>query len=87
MDKDRLIIVIYVNIAPIDSAYVSEYLYKIAKATMFDESIVRLVIPVREGETRVECINPQFITEDKYKEVEETVEKLKEKLKDEDLFR
>lgn len=87
MDKDRLIIVIYVNIAPIDSAYVSEYLYKIAKATMFDESIVRLVIPVREGETRVECINPQLITEDKYKEVEETVEKLKEKLKDEDLFR
>jgi hypothetical protein len=86
MDKDKLIIVIYVNIAPIDSAYVSELLFKIAKATMFDESIVRLVIPVREGETRVECINPQLITEDKYKEVEETIEKLKEKLKDENLL-
>ena len=86
MDKDKLIIVIYVNIAPIDSAYVSEYLYKFGKATMFDESIVRLVIPIREGETRVECINPQLITDDKYKEVEETVEKLKEKLKDENLF-
>ena len=87
MDKDKLLIVIYVNIAPIDSAYVSECLHEIAKATMFDESIVRLVIPVREGETRVECINPKLLNEDAYKEVEETVEKLKEKLKDENLLR
>ena len=86
MDKDKLMIVFYVNIAPIDSAYVSEYLFKFARATMFDESIVRLVIPVREGETRVECINPQLITEDKYKEVEEAIEKIKEKLKDENLL-
>jgi hypothetical protein len=62
-------------------------LEEIAKVTKFDESVVRMIIPVREGETRVECINPKLLNEESYKEVEKTVEKLKEILKDEDLFR
>jgi hypothetical protein len=87
MDKDKLFIIIYVNVGLIHPTDVSMCLEEIAKVTKFDESVVRLIIPVREGETRVECINPKLLNEESYKEVEKTVEKLKEILKDEDLFR
>ena len=80
MDKDKLFIIIYMNVGSVNSADVPVYLEEIERATRFDESIVRLIIPVREGETRVECVNPKLLNEENYKEVEETIEKIKKLL-------
>jgi ribosome recycling factor len=59
---------------------VSEYLRPIANATVFDESVIRLIIPTRDSETRVECINPVLLIDEQYKEVEEKVKNLKKEV-------
>ena len=43
----------------------------------FDESVQIIFIPtVESNTTRVECINPVLLDEEKYKEVEEKIEKI-----------
>lgn len=77
-DKDKIILVAYVNIGGINERDASEALIEISKALcFFDNSVMPLVVPVREEETRIECINPQLVSEEKYKEAEEAVERLK----------
>ena len=80
MDKDKLFLVCYLNIESIRAEDVSEYLYTFAKAFTYDESVERIIIPTREGESRVECINPVLLTDEQYKEVEEKVKNLKQEV-------
>ena len=82
MDKDKLFLVIYVNIDNIHMGDVSEYLMAFARQTTFDETVMRLIVPVRDQETRVECINPVLLTEEQYKEVEEKIKTLQEKVEE-----
>lgn len=81
-DKDKLFLVIYVNIDNIHMSDVSAYLEAFARQTTFDESVMRLIIPVRGEETRVECINPVLLTEEQYKETEEKIKNLQEKVEE-----
>lgn len=78
MDKDKLFLVIYLNIASIPSADVVEYISKVAEVTNFDDSVQRLIVPVRGEETKIECINPMLLTEEQYKDVEEKINTLKQ---------
>ena len=74
LDKDKIILVVYVNISYIDIADVAEYMYKITDAITFDDSVLRLFIPIRDSETRIECINPKRISDEEYIKVSELVE-------------
>ena len=78
MDKDKLFLVIYLNIADIPSQDVVEYINKVAEVTKFDDSVQRLIVPVRGEETKIECINPVLLTEDQYKDVEDKINTLKQ---------
>lgn len=80
LDKDKLILGIYVNIDRINTSDVDEYLTEFASTVKFDDSVMRFIIPVRGEESRVECINPVLLTEEQYKETEEKVKKLQEKV-------
>lgn len=80
MDKDKLFLVCYLNIGNIQAEYVNEYMYSFAETFTYDDSIERLIIPIREGETRVECINPVLLTDEQYKEVDEKVKNLKKEV-------
>ena len=82
MDKDKLFLVIYVNIDNIHMSDVSAYLEAFARQTTFDETVMRLIVPVRDQETRVECINPVLLTEEQYKETEEKIKTLQEKVEE-----
>ena len=76
-----IIIVIYAGVEHIDSAYVPQYLESMSSAmhTMYGDVGKTIIIPDRfSNETRVECINPQLVTPEKYKEAEAAVDKLKE---------
>lgn len=77
MDKGKLFLVIYLDITSIPSSDVAQYLYKVEEVIKFDESVMRLIVPIR-GETRVECINPVLLDEEQYKAVEEKINELKE---------
>jgi hypothetical protein len=78
MDKDKLFLVIYLNIASIPSQDVVEYINKVTEVIKFDDSVLRLIVPVRGEETKIECINPVLLTEEQYKDVEEKINTLKQ---------
>lgn len=78
MDKDKLFLVIYLNIASIPSADVVEYIKKVTEVIKFDDSVLRLIVPVRGEETKIECINPVLLTEEQYKDAEEKINTLKQ---------
>ena len=82
MDKDKLFLVIYVNIDNVHMSDVLAYLDAFARQTTFDETVMRLIVPVRDRETRVECINPVLLTEEQYKETEEKINALQEKVEE-----
>lgn len=78
MDKDKLFLVIYLNIASIPSEDVIEYINKVTEVIKFDDSVQRLIVPVRGEETKIECINPVLLTEEQYKDAEEKINTLKQ---------
>ena len=80
LDKDKLFLLIYLNVGSIDDADVSEYLMRFAESFKYDESIERLIIPIRKGETRVECINPVLLTDKQYEDVREKIKNLTKKV-------
>ncbi len=80
MDKDKLFLVCYLNVGSMPAEDVGEYLHSFIKAFTYDASIERIVVPIREGESRVECINPVLLTDEQYKEVEEKVKNLKQEV-------
>lgn len=80
MDKDKLFLVCYLNIGSIPAEDVSEYLHNFAEVFTYDESIVKIIVPTREGESRVECINPVLLTDEQYEEVEEKVKNLEQEV-------
>ena len=76
MDKDKLFLIVYANVGNMPEHDVHEHVEQIASALSFDESVEKLIIPVRGQETRVECINPVLLDEELYKKVEKKIKKL-----------
>ena len=82
--EDKLILVYYISISHVKLGDVPEYMTqvmnKIAAITISGNSEV-IALPVY-GETKVECINPKYITDgDLIKKHERTMSELHEKLK------
>ena len=48
----------------------------------YDDSVNTLIIPMRDSETRVECINPVLLTEEQYEETRKKIESLTEKVEE-----
>lgn len=82
LDKEKLFLVIYLNIGSIADGDVSEYIWKFADSLTYDESVERLIIPIRKGETRVECINPVLLNEEQYEGVRKKIENLSQEVSD-----
>lgn len=63
---DKLIIVVYVGVKTIRSEDIEEYIHKLTKrilpTTVEGEFIM---IPVDSTDSRIECINPKYITDEK----------------------
>ena len=72
LDKDKIILVCYIDVSEIDDSYTLEYLNRFSESLIFDESVLKLIIPNNE-ETRIECINPKLISDDEYAKVSELV--------------
>lgn len=62
--NDTLILVIYVGVGNIRSADVNEFIKKIS-ARIVPNTINAeiIIIPTESTDTRIECINPKYITE------------------------
>ena len=61
---DSKIIVIYIGIAGVRSEDINDYIQKIIKKitpSTFEGEII--IIPTQSIDTKIECINPKYITE------------------------
>jgi hypothetical protein len=80
--QDKLILVYYISITHVDDIeeYIGSVMKKITSTTVSEDSEI-LVIPIY-GETRIDCINPKYITDgDLIKKHERLMSELHEKLK------
>jgi len=79
---ENKIIVAYVGIAGIRSEDISDYVEKVVMKIMprsIDAEVIG--IPVQSFDTKIECINPKYITDaDLIKEHEEVMKKINEQL-------
>ena len=83
---DKTIVVFYLDVAEMSSEDVAGYVEKVSQKTApnseDNEKMIRNFIPVREGGSRVECINnPVYVSEkqiydDMVKKIEEIDDKL-----------
>lgn len=63
--KNKLILVHYLNVSGCNINEINDILHKVRHELNLDESLyLPYFIPVMEGESRVECINPVILEED-----------------------
>jgi len=63
-NEEKLLLVYYVGVADIDPSQIEEYLNKLKNKIIpqtFHGEII--IIPQHDRSTRVECINPKYITD------------------------
>ena len=82
LDKEKLFIVIYLDVRAIHDSDIVPYIEAVTSAIQYDESIAKLIVPTRDSETRVECINPVLLSPAQYEETEKTFKSLTEKVEE-----
>jgi len=63
--EEHKILVMYVGVAGIRAEDISDFVHKVAEKitpTRFEGEI--LVIPVQSPDTKIECINPKYVTDE-----------------------
>lgn len=71
---EKIILVYYVNVGHMDYNDVSQHLKTISE-TFKDENMVQYFVPIKEGETRIDCLNPKLVTKEEYNNVKELLDK------------
>lgn len=71
LTKDKIILVYYIDMGKLPPSKVGEYIQTLGEQVKNgipedDDSIIQYVLPVRGENSRVECINPKFVTEEEY---------------------
>ena len=61
---NKLILVYYIGVKSIDDEDIPEYMNKVAKSISINSVECEIIfIPVMSYDTRIECINPKYITD------------------------
>ena len=74
-DRDRIIVIFYIDVGSIDKADAYEYIEAAAKCFRgyFDDTVKPLFVATNEGGNRVDCINPRLLSEEEYKTASEKI--------------
>jgi hypothetical protein len=80
MNKEKIILIHYINVGNIDGNNVSEMMENVVNkfSPKEEDNIISYWIPVREGETRVECINPKLVSEEDFTEAKRVLDRNQE---------
>lgn len=80
---EKKILVIYIGVSGIRMEDIEQFAHKVAKKitpSLFEGEII--IIPTQSSDTRIECINPKYITEENLvKEHTELMKQLNEELR------
>lgn len=74
------IIVCYLNVGRLDSADINQLLNNCMKSLKENQDVFHYIVPIRKGESRIECINPVLVNQEVYNEALQNCEKTKEVL-------
>lgn len=80
---DKLILVVYINIGNLSHDDVDDYMSLCVariKHDHKDDEIEYYFIPVRTGESRIECVNPKLVGGKEYKEITKKLEILEKRI-------
>jgi hypothetical protein len=74
---EKIILVHYINVGNIDGNDVSKIMEDVVKnfSPKEEDNIISYWIPVREGETRVECINPKLVSQEDFTEAKQVLDR------------
>jgi len=77
---EQIILVHYINVGNISMEDVEPFIQKIAikMRPKPEEQCHSYFVPIRNGDSRVECINPKLIGEDEFKKAKDTLDKAQE---------
>jgi hypothetical protein len=81
---EKIILVHYINVGDIDGSDVSKIMEDVVKkfSPKEEDNIISYWIPVREGETRVECINPKLVSQEDFTEAKRVLDRNQEIVND-----
>ena len=74
--KDKIIIVYYVDIREIDKMDVPDYMDDVYHSLKENDNTVHQVFVPIYNDSRVECINPKYLSEEEVEKVSHAVEEL-----------
>lgn len=67
---EQLILVFYINIDNMTTQQAMGYLHDIQQNVKNKpEGSIQYIIPVKDQETKIECINPKIVTQEQYDEI------------------
>ena len=76
---EKIILVHYINIGYMDNNDGSKTMEQvIEKLTPKEDDIISYFIPIRKGETRIECINPKLVSEEDFMEAKRVLDRNQE---------
>ena len=81
---EKIILVHYINIGNINANDVSKIMEDVVKKFLpkDEDNIISYWIPVREGESRVECINPKLVSQEDFTKAKRILDRNQEIVND-----
>lgn len=78
--KDTLIIVYYINMEHLeDESEKIEFLDEVKSQVLVDGAYT-VIIPIYEKDSYVECLNPKYLSEEEYKQIESKIKQIEKDL-------
>lgn len=82
-ENNRLILVFYIDLSRIHKEDIAAYMNEVATdLSKNDDGTDKYFIPIYEGDSRLECINPVMISEEEYTEVKRKIDEIDKIFKD-----
>lgn len=79
---EKIILVYYIQVEDYTPQRAREILLSVIEnVTIKDDNFHNIVLPIKNGETRVECVNPRFLPESDFQKYKDQLEKSQEELK------
>jgi len=85
MKQQPLILVYYINVNGVSRQKINQILKDVSEnianqTSEYSDSFLNLIVPVTQHESKIECLNPIFISEEKFEQISEKIEELSEQL-------
>lgn len=67
---EKIILVFYINVGNMESSDIGPWIKRIQDIVKNEETI-QYFVPTRNGNTRIECLNPKLISQEEYGNVKD----------------